>query len=172
MAVHSVSKEHCIASLALAWFILGGVPLSYAVNHAQSQIKCHYIPLLSKAYCSKRPLREHLEALSEGPSSQLKQLAFKAPFHSLYYRWHLFEKLRKDRQDEKTKTHLVALYTLYYGLLFFRHRMDSQYGENMGKEFFAPEFRYIDCNGLSFRYIPDSVDIHKFEGVEKLLYHH
>jgi hypothetical protein len=48
----------------------------------------------------------------EGLNIQLKQLVFKAPFHSFYYRWHLFEKLREYEQDEDTKKHLDLLYSV------------------------------------------------------------
>ena len=46
----------------------------------------------------------------EGLNTQLKQLTFKAPFHPFYYRWHRFEKLREDEQDQETKDHLDLLY--------------------------------------------------------------
>jgi hypothetical protein len=48
----------------------------------------------------------------EGLNTQLKQLTFKAPFHPFYYRWHRFEKLRQDEQDQDTKNHLDLLYTI------------------------------------------------------------
>ena len=48
----------------------------------------------------------------EGLNTQLKQLTFKAPFHPFYYRWHLFEKLCVDEQDQETKDHLDLLYPI------------------------------------------------------------
>lgn len=48
----------------------------------------------------------------EGLNTQLKQLTFKAPFHPFYYRWHRFEKLRQDVQDQDTKNHLDLLYAI------------------------------------------------------------
>lgn len=48
----------------------------------------------------------------EGLNTQLKQLTFKAPFHPFYYRWHRFEKLRKDEQHQETKEHLDLLYPI------------------------------------------------------------
>jgi hypothetical protein len=48
----------------------------------------------------------------EGLNTQLKQLTFKAPFHSFYYRWHRFEKLRQEEQDQDTKNHLGLLYAI------------------------------------------------------------
>ncbi|OBT52780.1 hypothetical protein VE04_05955 [Pseudogymnoascus sp. 24MN13] len=48
----------------------------------------------------------------EGLNTQLKQLTFKAPFHPFYYRWHRFEKLRQDEQDQDTKNHLDLLYAI------------------------------------------------------------
>lgn len=48
----------------------------------------------------------------EGLNTQLKQLTFKAPFHPFYYRWHRFEKLREDEQDQETKNHLDLLYSI------------------------------------------------------------
>ncbi|KAI4144378.1 MAG: hypothetical protein LQ340_006676, partial [Diploschistes diacapsis] len=48
----------------------------------------------------------------EGLNTQLKQLTFKAPFHPFYYRWHRFEKLREDEQDQETKDHLDLLYPI------------------------------------------------------------
>ena len=48
----------------------------------------------------------------EGLNTQLKQLTFKAPFHPFYYRWHRFEKLRDDEQDQETKDHLDLLYPI------------------------------------------------------------
>lgn len=48
----------------------------------------------------------------EGLNTQLKQLTFKAPFHPFYYRWHRFEKLRQDEQDQDTKNHLELLYAV------------------------------------------------------------
>ena len=50
----------------------------------------------------------------EGLNTQLKQLTFKAPFHPFYYRWHLFEKLREDEQDQDTRDHLDLLYPIIY----------------------------------------------------------
>lgn len=46
---------------------------------------------------------------------------------------------------------------------------DNRYTANMGGEFFTLECRYIDCDGSSFGYVSSSVDIHKFEGVKKLV---
>lgn len=46
---------------------------------------------------------------------------------------------------------------------------ESRYGANMGGEFFTLEYRYIDCDGVSFGYVSSSVDIEKFEGVKKLV---
>ena len=46
----------------------------------------------------------------EGLNTQLKELTFKAPFHPFYYRWHRFEKLREDEQDQETRDHLDLLY--------------------------------------------------------------
>jgi hypothetical protein len=48
----------------------------------------------------------------EGVNTQLKQLTFKAPFHPFYYRWHRFEKLRRDEQDLDTKNHVDLLYSI------------------------------------------------------------
>ncbi|OBT62584.1 hypothetical protein VE03_07373 [Pseudogymnoascus sp. 23342-1-I1] len=48
----------------------------------------------------------------EGLNMQLKQLTFKAPFHPFYYRWHRFEKLCQDEQDQDTKNHLDLLYDI------------------------------------------------------------
>ncbi|CAD6568114.1 MAG: hypothetical protein ASARMPRED_001413 [Alectoria sarmentosa] len=48
----------------------------------------------------------------EGLNTQLKELTFKAPFHSFYYRWHRFEKLREDEQGQETKDHLDLLYPI------------------------------------------------------------
>jgi len=48
----------------------------------------------------------------EGLNTQLKQLTFKAPFHPFYYRWHRFEKLCQDEQDQDTKKHLDLLYAI------------------------------------------------------------
>lgn len=48
----------------------------------------------------------------EGINTQLKQLTFKAPFHPFYYRWHRFEKLCEDEQDQDTKGHLDLLYAI------------------------------------------------------------
>jgi hypothetical protein len=48
----------------------------------------------------------------EGLNTQLKDLTFKAPFHPFYYRWHRFEKLRQDEQDQDTKNHLDLLYAI------------------------------------------------------------
>ncbi|KAH8893106.1 P-loop containing nucleoside triphosphate hydrolase protein [Thozetella sp. PMI_491] len=48
----------------------------------------------------------------EGVNTRLKQVTFKAPFHPFYYRWHLFEKLQLDEQDEDTKKHLDLLYPI------------------------------------------------------------
>jgi hypothetical protein len=45
----------------------------------------------------------------EGLNTQLKQLTFKAPFHPFYYRWHRFETLHQDEQDQDTKNHLNLL---------------------------------------------------------------
>ncbi|KAB8076238.1 P-loop containing nucleoside triphosphate hydrolase protein [Aspergillus leporis] len=38
---------------------------------------------------------------------------FETPFHPFYYRWHLFEKLREDEQDEETQDHLDILYPIF-----------------------------------------------------------
>ncbi|MCJ1308129.1 hypothetical protein MMC25_001781 [Agyrium rufum] len=46
---------------------------------------------------------------------------------------------------------------------------DSQYGANMGGEYFSLEYRYIDCDGSSFGYVSSSIDIEKFEGVRKIV---
>jgi hypothetical protein len=46
----------------------------------------------------------------EGINTNLRDLTFRAPFHSFYYRWHRFEKLWKDEQDEDAKNHLELLY--------------------------------------------------------------
>ena len=48
----------------------------------------------------------------EGLNTQLKQLTFKAPFHPFYYRWHRFEKLYEDEQDQETKDHLDLLHPI------------------------------------------------------------
>ena len=48
----------------------------------------------------------------EGLNTQLKQLTFKAPFHPFYYRWHLFEKLCDDEQEQETKEHLDLMYPI------------------------------------------------------------
>ena len=48
----------------------------------------------------------------EGLSTKLKELTFKAPFHPFYYRWHRFEKLLQDEQDQDTKNHLDMLYVV------------------------------------------------------------
>ncbi|KAB8277584.1 P-loop containing nucleoside triphosphate hydrolase protein [Aspergillus minisclerotigenes] len=45
----------------------------------------------------------------DGVNTHLKQLTFKAPFHSFYYRWQIFEKLYEDEQDEEVKNHLKLL---------------------------------------------------------------
>lgn len=48
----------------------------------------------------------------EGLNTQLKQLTFKAPFHPFYYRWHRFEKVCQEEQDEDTKNHLELLHAI------------------------------------------------------------
>jgi hypothetical protein len=48
----------------------------------------------------------------EGLNTQLKQLTFKAPFHPFYYRWHRFEKLCQEEQDQETKNHIDLLYAI------------------------------------------------------------
>ncbi|ORY60273.1 P-loop containing nucleoside triphosphate hydrolase protein [Pseudomassariella vexata] len=48
----------------------------------------------------------------ESLNTHLKQLTFKAPFHPFYYRWHRFEKLRLEEQDQDTKKHLDMLYSI------------------------------------------------------------
>lgn len=48
----------------------------------------------------------------EGLNTRLKQLTFKAHFHPFYYRWHRFEKLCQDEQDQETKNHLELLYAI------------------------------------------------------------
>ncbi|KAF3481902.1 uncharacterized protein GIQ15_04661 [Arthroderma uncinatum] len=169
------------------------------------QVSLHSITVQSPLI--KKVLERTFRGL-EGLNTQLKQLTFKAPFHSFYYRWHLFEKLREDEQDQETKAHLDILYPILkeeimpyietmkdltknkvisfdylwtifspgmevYTRLDGQDRLmeltDSRYGANMGGEFFALEFRYIDCDGSSFGYVPGSVDIAKFEGVKKLV---
>ncbi|UDD60856.1 hypothetical protein AFCA_008243 [Aspergillus flavus] len=143
----------------------------------------------------------------DGINTHLKQLTFKTPFHSFYYRWHRFEKLYEDEQDEEVRDHLDLLYPImreevmphietmndltmnrvitfdYLWTIFapgmevytnidgqdrFMELIDSRYGANMGGEFFTLDCRYIDCNGSSFGYVSNSVDIDKFEGVIKL----
>ncbi|PWY89945.1 P-loop containing nucleoside triphosphate hydrolase protein [Aspergillus heteromorphus CBS 117.55] len=51
----------------------------------------------------------------EGINTQLKQLTFKAPFHSFYYRWHRFERLCEEEQNKEAKTHLDLLYQILRG---------------------------------------------------------
>ncbi|KAB8252974.1 P-loop containing nucleoside triphosphate hydrolase protein [Aspergillus flavus] len=143
----------------------------------------------------------------DGINTHLKQLTFKTPFHSFYYRWHRFEKLYEDEQDEEVRDHLDLLYPIvreevmphietmndltmnrvitfdYLWTIFapgmevytnidgqdrFMELIDSRYGANMGGEFFTLDCRYIDCNGSSFGYVSNSVDIDKFEGAIKL----
>ncbi len=48
----------------------------------------------------------------EGLNTRLKQLTFQAPFRPFYYRWHRFEKLRQDEQDQDTRNHLDLLYAV------------------------------------------------------------
>jgi hypothetical protein len=48
----------------------------------------------------------------EGLNTKLKQLTFKAPFHPFYYRWHRFEKLRQDEQDQDTRSHVDLLHAI------------------------------------------------------------
>ncbi|KAI1322349.1 P-loop containing nucleoside triphosphate hydrolase protein [Xylariaceae sp. FL0255] len=47
----------------------------------------------------------------ESLNTRLKHLTFKAPFHPFYYRWHKFQKLRRDEQRSGTKKHLDLLHS-------------------------------------------------------------
>jgi hypothetical protein len=52
------------------------------------------------------------------------------------------------------------------GVVVLRH---SSYGANMGGEYFSLDYRYIDCNGSSFGYVQNSVEISSFHGVKQLM---
>ncbi|KAB8224261.1 P-loop containing nucleoside triphosphate hydrolase protein [Aspergillus novoparasiticus] len=168
------------------------------------QVALHSITVQSRLI--KKVLDSTFKGL-DGINTHLKQLTFKAPFHSFFYRWHLFETLYEDEQDEEVKHHLNLLYPIvreevmphietmkdltmnrvitfdYLWTIFapgmevytnidgqdrFMELINSRYGANMGGEFFTLECGYIDCNGSSFGYVSNSVDIDKFEGVIKL----
>jgi hypothetical protein len=74
-----------------------------------NQVALHSITVQSPLI--KKVLDSTFKGL-EGLNTQLKQLTFKAPFHPFYYRWHRFEKLREDEQDQETKDHLDLLYPI------------------------------------------------------------
>jgi hypothetical protein len=63
----------------------------------------------------------------------------------------------------------MEVYTKLDGQDRLMELTDSRYGASMGGEFFTLDYRYIDCDGTSFGYVPSSVDINKFEGVKKLV---
>lgn len=74
-----------------------------------NQVALHSITVQSPLV--KRVLDGTFEGF-EGLNTRLKQLTFKAPFHPFYYRWHRFEKLRRDEPDQDTKDHLDLLYAI------------------------------------------------------------
>ncbi|EEP77446.1 predicted protein [Uncinocarpus reesii 1704] len=73
------------------------------------QIALHSITVQSPLI--KKVLDRTFKGL-EGVNTQLKQLTFQAPFHIFYYRWHRFEKLCEDEQDQEAKNHLDILYPI------------------------------------------------------------
>jgi hypothetical protein len=74
-----------------------------------NQVAMHSITIQSPLI--KKVLEGTFEGF-EGLNTRLKQLTFKAPFHPFYYRWHRFEKLHHDEQDQVTKKHLDLLHSI------------------------------------------------------------
>jgi hypothetical protein len=102
------------------------------VRHEPDPTRNHQVALQSITIQS--PLLKKILKITfggfEGLNTQLKQLTFQAPFHPFYYRWHRFEHLRQNEQDEGTKSHLDLLYSVISGEIMPQIEAMEDYTEN------------------------------------------